>query len=152
LRNLVSGEKFPSSKGGPPGLDRAEIQGKLNGARGKWKSKAIKNYDFELWRDFFGKQELLGPFIIKVRNNKVISTRYKSTGRDVDDEVLREIPRTIDELYDLIHFESNQNIDNMDVVYSDEDVYPTQVFVARAENDSEEGAQAFFIRNFGNLK
>lgn len=129
-------------------MDRGDVQGKLNNARGKWKSKNIKNYDLELWRDFFGREELMGPFILKIRNNKLISAKYKFTGNTVEEGVLREIPNTMDEVYDLIHFESNQNIDNMDVVYSDDDGHPMQVFVARAEGDDEEGAQVYFLRNF----
>jgi hypothetical protein len=150
-RHLNNAPDSPPGLDRVPGLDRAKEKANLEKARGLWeKFQANSNYTFELERDIFGPEDLLGPFILEVRSGKVSKASVKSSGLPVEAEILSDIPNTLDDMFDLIQFEVNQNVATLDVEYSTLDGYgyPKVLFVARADGDVDEGVKIYFIRNF----
>jgi hypothetical protein len=87
-------------------------QQELERAERKWNRAYIVDYDYEAYHDDpFG---LVGRYMVRVRNGRVIDAYNINTGRDVPNSQLGKVP-TVQDLFNEIYRAIDRNFDVLEV-------------------------------------
>jgi hypothetical protein len=110
-------------------------QQELERAERKWNRAYIVDYDYEAYHD--DPYGLIGRYMVRVRNGRVIDAYNINTGRDVPNSQMHKVP-TIQDLFNEIYRAIDRNFDVLEVDYDPEFGFPAYLFLdvnRRARND-----------------
>jgi hypothetical protein len=89
-----------------------------------WNEKNISNYSYTLWVNCYCPTERVGPHLIKVINNKIVTVN----GQPYNPQVTGPLP-TITELFEIIRLKLSQKPYQQKIAYHPELGYPNNVYV-----------------------
>jgi hypothetical protein len=107
----------------------------LERAERKWNRAYIVDYDYEGFHD--DPYGLVGRYMVRVRNGRVIDAYNIATGRGVPGAQLQKVP-TIQDLFNEVYRAIVRNFDVLEVDYDPEFGFPSYLFLdvnRRASND-----------------
>ena len=99
----------------------------------KWEKSNLTAYEFTLRINCFCRSERVGPHLVKVFDNKVISVNDQPYDESKQGKIL-----TIDELIDFIKLSKSQSPYKYDIKYNEEYGFPTKVFFDFSEQMADE--------------
>ncbi|MDZ8078305.1 MAG: DUF6174 domain-containing protein [Nostoc sp. DcaGUA01] len=102
-------------------------QRQLNFNRSLWNKKNISNYRYTFSNGCFCIPEARGPVIIEVRNDQTKSITSVATGQPVENPEFFEKYNTIPKLFNVIQDAINRKASSLNVSYSPQLGYPTQI-------------------------
>ena len=135
-----------SSNGDPPGIYRREIHANMKSAKAKWHTRLAREYSFEFERVCYEcPDEYNGPFSISVESGQVTSAVYTESGESVSLEVFLGL-YCIEDMFDSIESESNQDINYMKVDYDESQGYPRSLAVSHFGGEKKE-LKMHYVKN-----
>lgn len=94
------------------------------GPQQAWLNLSLKDYDYEVKRDYYSTPEYTRAMRVSVRDGKVQSAVYLDDSTAVSDRVVKSL-RTIDEWHAYIEKGRAKPFFRLDVTYHEEQGYPT---------------------------
>lgn len=89
-----------------------------------WLDLSLKDYDYEVKRDYYSTPEYTRAMRVSVRDGKVQSAVYLDDSTTVSDRVVKSL-RTIDEWHAYIEKGRAKPFFRLDVTYHEQQGYPT---------------------------
>ena len=100
------------------------VKWKLESNHEKWKAQGISDYCMRLEVVCFCDLARRGPFIVDVRQGKVVKAAYAADGWPVPSDIICDIP-TIEDLFEIIRMQIDELVIDVEATYDDRLGYPT---------------------------